>query len=332
MSESALTPIRNDWSIAEVAGLFQLPFHELLFRAHSIHRQHFDPAEVQISTLMSIKTGGCPEDCGYCSQSVHHSTELAASALAPVEEVLRAARSAQERGATRFCMGAAYRNPKPSQIGKIAEMIRGVHDLGMETCATLGMLSPEQAVTLRDAGLDYYNHNLDTSASFYPQVTSTRSYGDRLDTLKTVRAAGLKVCCGGIIGLGEGEQDRIELLHTLATLSEHPDSVPINQLVQVEGTPLATQAQESGPSVDPLSFVRVIAVARILMPASRVRLSAGRTEMSDELQALCFFAGANSIFYGDALLTTPNPATDRDRSLLARLGLRPETSPLACQP
>ena len=324
MSNSAPTTVRNDWSVAEVTGLFQLPFHELLFRAHSIHRQCFDPAEVQISTLMSIKTGGCPEDCGYCSQSVHHSTGLAASALAPVDEVIRTARAARDRGATRFCMGAAYRNPKPSQIGKIAEMIRGVHELGMETCATLGMLSPDQAETLRNAGLDYYNHNLDTSEAYYPQITTTRSYGDRLDTLKTVRDAGLKVCCGGIIGLGEAEQDRIELLHTLATLPEHPDSVPINQLVQVEGTPLAAELQASGQSVDPLAFVRVIAVARILMPVSRVRLSAGRTEMSDELQALCFFAGANSIFYGDCLLTTPNPAADRDRNLLERLGMRPE--------
>jgi biotin synthase len=324
MSKSARPAIRNDWSVAEVGGLFQLPLHELLFRAHSIHRQYFDPAEVQVSTLMSIKTGGCPEDCGYCSQSVHHNTGLAASALAPVEEVIRTARAARDRGATRFCMGAAYRNPKPSQIGKIAEMIRGVHDLGMETCATLGILSAEQAETLREAGLDYYNHNLDTSANYYPRITSTRSYDDRLDTLKTVRDAGLKVCCGGIIGLGEAEQDRIELLHTLATLAEHPDSVPINQLVQVEGTPLATELQESGQSVDALAFVRVIAVARILMPASRVRLSAGRAEMSDELQALCFFAGANSIFYGDCLLTTPNPAADRDRDLLARLGMRPE--------
>ena len=324
MSDSAPTTVRNDWSIAEVTELFQLPFHELLFRAHSVHRRHFDPAEVQVSTLMSIKTGGCPEDCGYCSQSVHHSTGLAASALAPVEEVIRTARAARDRGATRFCMGAAYRNPKPSQIGKIAEMIRGVHELGMETCATLGMLSADQAETLREAGLDYYNHNLDTSAAYYPQITSTRSYADRLDTLKTVRDAGMKVCCGGIIGLGEAEQDRVELLHTLATLAQHPDSVPINQLVQVEGTPLAAALQTSSQSVDSLAFVRVIAVARILMPASRVRLSAGRTEMSDELQALCFFAGANSIFYGDCLLTTPNPATDRDRSLLDRLGMRPE--------
>jgi biotin synthase len=324
MSESAPTTVRNDWSLTEVAELFQLPFHELLYSAHSVHRRYFDPAEVQISTLMSIKTGGCPEDCGYCSQSVHHSTGLAASALAPVEEVIRTARAARDRGATRFCMGAAYRNPKPSQIGKIAEMIRGVHELGMETCATLGMLNPDQAEILRDAGLDYYNHNLDTSEAYYPQIISTRSYADRLDTLKTVRDAGMKVCCGGIIGLGESEQDRIELLHTLATLAGHPDSVPINQLVQVEGTPLATALQESGQRVDPLAFVRVIAVARILMPASRVRLSAGRTEMSDELQALCFFAGANSIFYGDCLLTTPNPAADRDRNLLDRLGMRPE--------
>jgi len=310
--------IRTNWTLAEVAGLFGLPFHELLFRAHSTHRAYFDPAEVQISTLMSIKTGGCPEDCGYCPQSVHFDTGLTPEALAPLAAVVEAARAARERGATRFCMGAAYRNPKPGQLAKIAEMVRAVSGLGLETCATLGMLTREQADTLRDAGLDYYNHNLDTSEAFYPQVISTRTYADRLGTLKTVRDAGLKVCCGGIIGLGEADQDRIELLHTLATLPEHPESVPVNQLVQVAGTPLAGQA-----TVEPLTLVRVIAVARILMPKSRVRLSAGRTNMSDELQALCFFAGANSIFYGEQLLTTPNPATDRDLELLARLGLRP---------
>ncbi|TFG86993.1 MAG: biotin synthase BioB [Chromatiales bacterium] len=310
--------IRTDWTVAEVAGLFGLPFHELLFRAHSTHRVHFDPTEVQISTLMSIKTGGCPEDCGYCPQSVHFNTGLTPEALVPLPAVIEAARAARERGATRFCMGAAYRNPKPGQLAKIAEMVRAVRGLGLETCATLGMLTRDQADTLRDAGLDYYNHNLDTSEAFYPQVISTRTYADRLETLKTVRDAGLKVCCGGIIGLGEGDQDRIDLLHTLATLPEHPESVPVNQLVKVAGTALAGQA-----TVDPLTFVRVIAVARILMPKSRVRLSAGRTDMSDELQALCFFAGANSIFYGEQLLTTPNPATDRDLELLARLGLRP---------
>jgi biotin synthase len=313
-----MNSLRTDWTVAEVAELFRLPLHELLFRAHSVHRAHFDPAEVQISTLMSIKTGGCPEDCGYCPQSVHFDTGLTPEALVPLAAVVDAARAARDRGATRFCMGAAYRNPKPGQLAKITDMVRAVHDLGLETCATLGMLTRDQAESLRDAGLDYYNHNLDTSEAFYPRVISTRTYADRLDTLKTVRDAGLKVCCGGIIGLGEADQDRIELLHTLATLPEHPESVPVNQLVQVEGTPL-----DGEKAVDPLTFVRVIAVARILMPRSRVRLSAGRTDMSDELQALCFFAGANSIFYGEQLLTTPNPAADRDRQLLARLGLRP---------
>lgn len=316
---------RTDWTVAEVAGLFRLPLHELLFRAHAVHRANFDPAEVQISTLMSIKTGGCPEDCGYCPQSVHFDTGLTPEALVPLAAVVDAARAAQSRGATRFCMGAAYRHPKPGQLARITEMVRAVHDLGLETCATLGMLTDGQARELREAGLDYYNHNLDTSEAFYPQVISTRTYADRLATLKTVRDAGLKVCCGGIVGLGEADQDRIELLQTLATLPEHPESVPVNQLVKVEGTPLAAGTA----SVDPLTFVRVIAVARILMPASRVRLSAGRTDMSDELQALCFFAGANSIFYGDQLLTTPNPAADRDLALLARLGLRPAASPVS---
>ncbi len=317
-------PVRTDWTVAEVSDLFGQPLHELLYRAHTVHRTHFDPAEVQISTLMSIKTGGCPEDCGYCPQSVHFDTGLTPEALVPLAAVVDAARAARERGATRFCMGAAYRNPKPSQLAKITEMVRAVRGLGLETCATLGMLTKEQADALRDAGLDYYNHNLDTSEAFYPQVITTRTYADRLETLKTVRDAGLKVCCGGIIGLGEADQDRIELLHTLATLPEHPESVPVNQLVRVAGTALDEEA-----SVDPLTFVRVIAVARILMPKSRVRLSAGRTDMSAELQALCFFAGANSIFYGEQLLTTPNPATDRDMALLARLGLRPAAPPAA---
>ncbi len=316
MTAQSTTP-RNDWKVAEVASLFGLPLHDLLFRAHQTHRANFDPAEVQISTLMSIKTGGCPEDCGYCPQSVHFDTGLTPEALVPLAAVGAAARAARDKGATRFCMGAAYRSPKPGQLAKITEMVRAVKELGLETCATLGMLTRDQALALQAAGLDYYNHNLDTSAAFYPQVISTRTYGDRLATLKTVRDAGLKVCCGGIIGLGEADQDRIELLHTLATLPEHPESVPVNQLVQVAGTPLDNQT-----AVDPLTFVRVIAVARILMPKSRVRLSAGRDDMSDELQALCFFAGANSIFYGEQLLTTPNPATDRDLALLARLGLR----------
>ena len=324
MELSARSPeiVRTDWTVAEVSALFGLPLHDLLYRAHTVHRLHFNPAEVQISTLMSIKTGGCPEDCGYCPQSVHFNTGLTPEALVPLAAVIEAARAARDRGATRFCMGAAYRNPKPSQLARITAMVSAVSGLGLETCATLGMLTPDQAEALRDAGLDYYNHNLDTSEAYYPQVISTRTYADRLATLKTVRDAGLKVCCGGIIGLGEADQDRIELLHTLATLPEHPESVPVNQLVQVAGTALEDQA-----TVDPLTFVRVIAVARILMPKSRVRLSAGRSDMSDELQALCFFAGANSIFYGEQLLTTPNPATDRDLALLARLGLRPAPSP-----
>ncbi|MCC5795100.1 MAG: biotin synthase BioB [Chromatiales bacterium] len=313
--------VRTDWTREEVAALFALPFNELLWQAHSVHRQHFDPAEVQISTLLSIKTGGCPEDCGYCPQSVHFSTGLGPEALMPLEDVLAHARKARARGATRFCMGAAYRNPKPSQLARITEMVAAVHELGLETCATLGMLDEAQARELKAAGLDYYNHNLDTSPAHYPNVISTRTYQDRLDTLSAVREAGLKVCCGGIIGLGEGPEDRIDLLHTLATLPAHPESVPVNQLVQVQGTPLA-----GADAVDPLDFVRVIAVARILMPRSRVRLSAGRKQMSDEMQALCFFAGANSLFYGEQLLTTPNPAADRDRALLSRLGARPATA------
>ncbi|CAG0944262.1 biotin synthase [Gammaproteobacteria bacterium] len=314
--------IRNDWTLDEVWALASLPFNDLLFRAHSVHRQHFDPNAVQISTLVSVKTGGCPEDCAYCPQSVHYDTGVDAGHMMDSTEVLERARAARAGGATRFCMGAAWRSPRPKQVEQFAGLIREVSALGLETCATLGMLSESQARQLKEAGLDYYNHNLDTSERHYPQVISTRSYRDRLETLQHVRTAGLKVCCGGIIGLGEALRDRVELLHTLATLPAHPDSVPINQLVQVEGTPLAGTA-----AVDPLDFVRVIALARILMPASHVRLSAGRTDMSDEMQALCFFAGANSLFFGERLLTTPNPAADRDRLLLDRLGLRPE--PLA---
>ncbi|MCC7488735.1 MAG: biotin synthase BioB [Gammaproteobacteria bacterium] len=314
--------MRNDWTLDEVWALASLPFNDLLFRAHSVHRQHFDPNAVQISTLVSVKTGGCPEDCAYCPQSVHYDTGVDAGHMMDSTEVLERARAARAGGATRFCMGAAWRSPRPKQVEQFAGLIREVSALGLETCATLGMLSESQARQLKEAGLDYYNHNLDTSERHYPQVISTRSYRDRLETLQHVRTAGLKVCCGGIIGLGEALRDRVELLHTLATLPAHPDSVPINQLVQVEGTPLAGTA-----AVDPLDFVRVIALARILMPASHVRLSAGRTDMSDEMQALCFFAGANSLFFGERLLTTPNPAADRDRLLLDRLGLRPE--PLA---
>ena len=311
--------IRTDWTRDEVHSLFALPFNELLFRAQAKHRQHFDPAAVQISTLMSVKTGACPEDCAYCPQSSHYDTGVDGEHMAPLDAVVAAARAARANGATRFCMGAAWRSPKPRQLRRIAEMIRAVADEGLETCVTLGMLDHEQAASLRDAGLDYYNHNLDTSESFYPEIISTRTYRDRLDTLQAVRDAGLKVCCGGILGMGESRADWADMLHTLATLPEHPGSVPINQLVKVPGTPLADAAD-----VDPLDFVRVIAVARILMPASHVRLSAGRTDMSDELQALCFFAGANSIFYGDRLLTTPNPASNEDLELLTRLGMRPE--------
>jgi biotin synthase len=313
--------IRTDWTVREVAALFEKPFNDLLFQAHAAHRNFFDPNEVQISTLLSIKTGGCPEDCSYCPQSIRYETGLESDDLLPLQAVVDAAKTAKANGATRFCMGAAYRSPKARQLEQISEMVRAVHDLGLETCATLGMLKAEQADLLKKSGLDYYNHNLDTSESFYKEIITTRTYEDRLDTLKAVRNAGLKVCCGGIIGMGESRRDRVEMLHTLATLPEHPGSVPINQLVRVEGTPLQDAA-----SVDALDFVRVIAVARLLMPASHVRLSAGRTEMTDEMQALCFFAGANSIFYGDKLLTTDNPEANEDMQLLKRLGMKPETA------
>lgn len=319
------TDIRNDWSREEVAELFRLPFNELLFMAQTVHRRHFDPNAVQISTLLSIKTGGCPEDCAYCPQSVRFDTAVDDEQLLPVETVIEAAQNARANGASRFCMGAAYRSPKPKQLTEIRKMVAAVHELGMETCATLGMLQPEQAADLKEAGLDYYNHNLDTSERYYPEIITTRAYQDRLDTLQAVRDAGLKVCCGGIVGMGESEDDRVDMLHTLATLPEHPGSVPINQLVRVAGTPLADDTPDGAAlNVDALEFVRVIAVARILMPASHVRLSAGRTDMSDEMQALCFFAGANSIFYGDKLLTTPNPETNADLELLDRLGMHPE--------
>ena len=315
-----LGEVRQDWSLEEVRALFALPFADLLFHAQRVHRANFDPNEVQISTLLSIKTGACPEDCAYCSQSIRFETGLKSEPLMDLEDVLAKARIARANGATRFCMGAAYRSPKPKQLTQIAEMVRGVRALGMETCVTLGMLTDEQARELKDAGLDYYNHNLDTSASFYEKVITTRTYQDRLDTLEAVRNAGINVCCGGILGMGESQQDRAELLHTLATLTQHPESVPINQLVQVPGTPLYGQAKP-----EPLDFVRVIAVARLLMPKAYVRLSAGRTDMSDETQALCFLAGANSIFYGDKLLTTENPDEHHDRGLFERLGVRAQT-------
>ena len=315
---------RHDWTVAEAESLFALPFTELLYLAQRTHRAWHDPAAVQMSTLLSIKTGACPEDCAYCPQSVRYNTGVEAEALLPLATVVARAQAALAAGATRFCMGAAYRAPKRRDIEQISAMVREVRKLGMETCATLGMLSPAQAQSLKDAGLDYYNHNLDSSEAFYGQIISTRTYQDRLDTLTAVREAGLKVCCGGIIGMGETVRDRAAMLATLAGLPEHPESVPINQLVRVPGTPLA----DAEPP-DPFDFVRTIAVARIMLPRAQVRLSAGRTEMSDELQALAFMAGANSIFYGEKLLTTGNPDVSRDRALLARLGLHAEELPAA---
>jgi biotin synthase len=305
------------WATEAVEALLALPFPDLIFRAQTVHREHFDPAEVQLSTLLSIKTGGCPEDCGYCPQSVRYRTGVADADLLPIESVVDAARAAKENGATRFCMGAAWRGPKARDIDRVADMVRAVKELGLETCATLGMLKPGQAETLKAAGLDYYNHNLDTAPEFYGEVIGTRAYDDRLDTLEQVRAAGLNVCCGGIVGMGESRRHRAELIAQLANLDPHPESVPINNLVQVEGTPLAgTEA------LDPFEFIRTIACARITMPSAYVRLSAGREAMSEAVQALCFLAGANSIFYGEKLLTTGNPEASRDQQLFAKLGLR----------
>jgi biotin synthase len=314
-----LGEIRTDWTLDEARELFRLPFNDLLFHAQRVHRQHFDPNQVQVSTLLSIKTGGCPEDCAYCPQSIRYQTGVEREDLMNVAAVVEAAKVARANGATRFCMGAAYRSPKPRQLEQIKAMVVEVRALGLETCATLGMLSPGQARELKDAGLDYYNHNLDTSEAYYGEIITTRSYQDRLDTLQAVRDAGINVCCGGILGMGESETDRIQLLHTLATLSKHPESVPINQLVQVEGTPL-----NGLPPLDPLALVRTIATGRLLMPRSYLRLSAGRTEMNDAVQALCFLAGANSIFYGEKLLTTPNPGRSHDVELFDRLGLTRE--------
>ena len=316
--DAAPPPIRHDWSLDEVRALYALPFMDLIVHAQRVHRAYHRPNTVQMSTLLSIKTGACPEDCAYCPQSEHYETGVGREALMEVTAVRECATRAKAAGATRFCMGAAYRSPKERDLAAILEMIRVVRELGLESCATLGMLSPGQAAQLKSAGLDYYNHNLDTSAEFYGEIISTRTYQQRLDTLAAVRAAGLKVCCGGIIGMGESADDRAQLLRTLANLPEHPESVPINRLVKVPGTPLA-----QAPEVDPFDFVRTCAVARVLMPRAHVRLSAGREDMSDELQALCFLAGANSIFYGEKLLTTGNPDVARDRSLLKRLGLTP---------
>jgi biotin synthase len=304
------------WIAAAVEKLFALPFNDLLFRAQSVHRIHFDPNEVQLSTLLSVKTGGCSEDCGYCPQSARFHTGVSNEDMLPLEQVLAAARTAKRKGATRFCMGAAWRGPKQRDLDRVVEMIKAVRGLGMETCATLGMLKVGQAEQLGRAGLDYYNHNLDAASDFYGEIVHTRTQQDRLDTLARVRAAGLHVCCGGIVGMGESRQQRAALIAQLASLDPYPESVPINNLVQVEGTPLAgTEA------LDPLEFVRTIACARITMPRARVRLSAGRTDMSEAVQALCFLAGANSIFYGDKLLTTGNPETERDIALMSKLGL-----------
>jgi biotin synthase len=307
---------RHDWSREEVLAFFDLPFADLMARAQGVHRECHDANAVQVSTLLSIKTGGCPEDCAYCPQAARYSTGVKAEKLMALDAVLEKARAARAAGATRFCMGAAWRSPKDKDVEKVAEMVGAVRALGMETCATLGMLSGPQAQRLKSAGLDYYNHNLDTAPEYYGEIIHTREFQDRLDTLEHVRNAGMKTCCGGIVGMGESREQRAGLLHTLASLPEHPQSVPINRLVQVTGTPLAGTAL-----LDPFEFVRTIAVARILMPQSMVRLSAGRAEMSDELQALCFLAGANSIFYGEKLLTTGNPDVAHDQALFARLGI-----------
>ncbi len=319
MSVTEIDRLRHDWTTAEVQALFELPFNDLLFRAQSVHRRHFDPNTVQVSTLLSIKTGACPEDCKYCPQSIRYDTGLEQEKLMEVEQVLEEARAARDAGATRFCMGAAWRSPKKRDMPYVTAMVKGVKDMGLETCMTLGMLTPEQAGELSEAGLDYYNHNLDTSPEYYGDVITTRTYADRLDTLANVREAGIKVCSGGIVGMGETVSDRAGLLVQLANLPEHPESVPINMLVRVEGTPLADEAE-----LDPFDFIRTIAVARILMPASHVRLSAGREEMNEEMHALAYFAGANSIFYGEKLLTTPNPESNSDLQLFQRLGIRPE--------
>ena len=310
------TALRHDWSRSEIEALFDLSFNDLLFRAHSIHRENFAPNTVQISTLISIKTGACPEDCAYCPQSAHYNTGLEKERLLDTETVLAAAERAKQSGATRFCMGAAWRKLNDRDVPAMSEIISGVKGMGLETCMTLGMLTESQAKSLRDSGLDYYNHNLDTSREYYDEIISTRTYDDRLETLRHVRNTGMSVCSGGIIGMGEGRSDRAGLLMELANQPEHPDSVPINLLVQVEGTPL-----KGVDELDPFEFVRMIAVARIIMPQSQVRLSAGRENMSDELQAMCFFAGANSIFYGEKLLTTDNPEAEHDQELFRRLGI-----------
>ena len=316
--------VRTDWTRQEVARLFDLPFNDLLWQAQAAHRAHHAANEVQLSTLLSIKTGGCPEDCGYCNQSVHAETGLKATKLMDVRAVLQAAAQAKDNGSTRFCMGAAWRNPKDRDMPAIVQMVKGVREMGMETCMTLGMLTGGQAKTLADAGLDYYNHNIDTSPERYEEVITTRTFEDRIDTLEHVREAGINVCCGGIVGMGETRADRVGFIHALATLPVHPESVPVNALVPVKGTVLGDMLADTPLArIDEIEFVRTVAVARITMPASMVRLSAGRESMSDAAQALCFMAGANSIFTGDKLLTTDNAGDDRDAELFARLGVTP---------
>ncbi|MFV0256034.1 biotin synthase BioB [Candidatus Liberibacter solanacearum] len=307
------------WTFKEVLQIYQMPFNDLLFWSHTVHRKNFEPNHIQLSKLLNIKTGGCPEDCGYCNQSVHNKTKLKASKLLDVDQVLKEAQLAKENGATRYCMGAAWREPKKRDIAVIVDMIRGVKSLGLETCMTLGMLSSEQAQELSDAGLDYYNHNIDTSERFYPNVITTHTFENRLQTLENVRKSGIKVCCGGILGLGETTDDRIDMLITLANLATPPESIPINLLIPIPGSKFSENKK-----VDPIEYVRIIAVARILMPKSRLRLAAGRVMMSDELQALCFFSGANSIFVGDTLLTAKNPNYNKDTILFDRLGLMPD--------
>ena len=318
--KAAVNIVRNTWPLKKIQALFDLPFNDLLFKAHTIHRENFDPNAVQISTLLSIKTGACPEDCSYCPQSVRYDTGLEKEALMEIRAVVDTAKEAKANGASRFCMGAAWRSPKDRDLNKVTKMVEEVKALGMETCVTLGMLEDGQAQQLKDAGLDYYNHNIDTSEDYYKEVITTRTYQDRLDTIDTVRNAGINVCSGGIVGMGEASDDRAKMLQTLANMEHPPESVPINKLVQVKGTPL-----DGAEAIDSLEFIKTIAVARILMPTSQVRLSAGRSDMTDEMQAMCFFAGANSIFYGDQLLTTENPEESADHQLFKRLGIYPAT-------
>lgn len=316
MDQKTKYPIKNDWRKEEVEALFSMPFNDLIFEAQQVHRTYFEPNKVQLSTLMNIKTGGCPEDCAYCPQSAHYDTGVNAEKLLEIDEVVNQAEAAKEQGATRFCMGAAWRQPKDKDLEKVIKMVQAIKETGMETCVTLGMLKKQQAKDLKSAGLDYYNHNLDTSPEYYSKIISSRDYQERLDTLGHVRDAGINVCCGGIVGMGEGVKDRAGLLLSLANMDVQPESVPINMLVQVEGTPL-----DEIENIDPIEFVKVIAAARIMMPASYVRLSAGRSEMTEEMQALCFLAGANSIFYGEKLLTTDNPQLKEDQGLFKRLGI-----------